>query len=132
VSRGSQRSPPPLRLSAGESRFADRSNTLLQQNHPLTARANHPAWNKGKLTGPKPPLRPGHVWLIRAKLQLERRTRDLALLIRAAAAGEQATSIPALAFRSMSDIDESVSSNEALIHRGLPVGRPTGSKVLAR
>ena len=32
-----------------------------------------------KLTGPKPPLRPGHVWLIRAKLQLERRTRDLAL-----------------------------------------------------
>jgi integrase len=38
-----------------------------------------PPWNKGKLTGPKPPLRPGHVWLIRAKLQLERRTRDLAL-----------------------------------------------------
>ena len=36
--------------------------------------------NKGKLTGPKPPLRPGHAWLIRAKLQLERRTRDLALL----------------------------------------------------
>jgi hypothetical protein len=31
------------------------------------------------LTGPKPPLRPGHVWLIRAKLQLEKRTRDLAL-----------------------------------------------------
>ncbi len=28
---------------------------------------------------PEPPLRPGHVWLIRAKLQLERRTRDLAL-----------------------------------------------------
>jgi integrase len=38
-----------------------------------------PGSNKGKLTGPKPPLRPGHVWLIRAKLQLERRTRDLAL-----------------------------------------------------
>ena len=37
------------------------------------------AWNKGKLTGPKPPLRPGHVWLIRAKLQLECRARDLAL-----------------------------------------------------
>jgi integrase len=40
---------------------------------------DRPAWNKGKLTGPKPPLRPGHVWCIRAKLQLERRTRDLAL-----------------------------------------------------
>jgi integrase len=37
------------------------------------------AWNKGKITGPKPPLRPGHVWAIRAKLQLEGRTRDLAM-----------------------------------------------------
>lgn len=37
------------------------------------------AWNKGKLTGPKPPLRLGHVWSIRARLQLERRARDLAL-----------------------------------------------------
>ena len=37
------------------------------------------AWNKGKLTGPKPPLRSGHVWSIRAKLQLERRPRDLTL-----------------------------------------------------
>ena len=43
------------------------------------ARPRRPAWNKGKFTGPKPPLRPGHVWSIRAKLQLERRTRDLAL-----------------------------------------------------
>jgi integrase len=43
------------------------------------ARPVRTAWNKGKLAGPKPPLRPGHVWLIRAKLQLERRTRDLAL-----------------------------------------------------
>jgi integrase len=37
------------------------------------------AWNKGKITGPKPPLRPGHVWSVRAKLQFEGRTRDLAL-----------------------------------------------------
>ena len=36
-------------------------------------------WNKGKITGPKPPLRPGHVWAIRAKLHLEKRTRDLAM-----------------------------------------------------
>ena len=43
------------------------------------AEAPRPARNKGKLTGPKPPLRPGRVWSIRAKLQ-ERRTRDLALL----------------------------------------------------
>jgi hypothetical protein len=37
------------------------------------------AWDKGKIAGPKPPLRPGHVWAIRAKLQLEKRTRDLAM-----------------------------------------------------
>ena len=38
-----------------------------------------PASTKGKLRGPKPPLRVGHVWSIRARLQLERRVRDLAL-----------------------------------------------------
>jgi hypothetical protein len=38
-----------------------------------------PPWNKGKLVGPKPPLRPSHVWSIRTKLQMGRKTRDLAL-----------------------------------------------------
>jgi hypothetical protein len=37
------------------------------------------AWNKGKLMGAKPPLRPKHVWSIRTKLQVEGRTRDLAM-----------------------------------------------------
>jgi hypothetical protein len=36
-------------------------------------------WNKGKLTGAKPPLRPKHVWSIRTKLQIEGRDRDLAM-----------------------------------------------------
>jgi integrase len=36
-------------------------------------------WNKGKIIGPKPPLRPKHVWSIRTKLQVEGRVRDLAL-----------------------------------------------------
>lgn len=36
-------------------------------------------WNKGKLIGAKPRLRPKHVWAIRTKLQLERDHRDLAL-----------------------------------------------------
>jgi integrase len=36
-------------------------------------------WNKGKLIGAKPPLRPSHVWSIRTKLQLKNRIRDLAL-----------------------------------------------------
>ena len=36
-------------------------------------------WNKGKLVGAKPPLRPSHVWSIRTKLQIEGHKRDLAL-----------------------------------------------------
>jgi integrase len=36
-------------------------------------------WNKGKLIGAKPPLRPSHVWSIRTKLQMLGRKRDLAL-----------------------------------------------------
>jgi len=44
-----------------------------------TAGDSRPAWNKGKITGPKPPLRPSHVWAIRAKLHLEKRTRDLVM-----------------------------------------------------
>ena len=41
--------------------------------------ARRSPWNKGKLTGAKPPLRPKHVWSIRTKLQVEGRTRDLAM-----------------------------------------------------
>lgn len=36
-------------------------------------------WSKGKIVGAKPPLRPKHVWSIRTKLQVEGRTRDLAM-----------------------------------------------------
>ncbi len=36
-------------------------------------------WNKGKMIGPKPPLRLKHVWSIRTSLQLEGHARDLAL-----------------------------------------------------
>src|SRR5215475_2027185 len=36
-------------------------------------------WNKGKLIGAKPPLRPKHVWSIRTRLMVEGRARDLAM-----------------------------------------------------
>ena len=36
-------------------------------------------WNKGKLTGAKPPLRQRHVWAIRTKLQIEQQARELAM-----------------------------------------------------
>ncbi|MEH2548910.1 integrase [Bradyrhizobium sp. AZCC 2262] len=41
--------------------------------------SKHVPWNKGKIVGAKPPLRPKHVWSVRTKLQVEGRTRDLAL-----------------------------------------------------
>jgi len=44
-----------------------------------TGKSPRRPWNKGKLIGAKPPLRQGHVWSIRTRLQLERRLRDLAL-----------------------------------------------------
>jgi integrase len=49
-----------------------------QVNATLTSHKRLP-WNKGKLTGAKPPLRPKHVWSIRTKLQIEGRARDLAM-----------------------------------------------------
>ena len=36
-------------------------------------------WNKGKVIGARPPLRPKHVWSIRTRLLLAGRVRDLAL-----------------------------------------------------
>jgi len=35
-------------------------------------------WNKGKLVGQKPPLKLQEIWAIRIRLQLARRTRELA------------------------------------------------------
>src|SRR5437667_6037017 len=48
------------------------------ENAIATANRRRP-WNKGKLTGAKPPLRSKHVWSIRTKLQIEGRVRDLAM-----------------------------------------------------
>lgn len=36
-------------------------------------------WNKGRVTGQKPPLKPREVWAIRVRLQISNRVRDLAL-----------------------------------------------------
>ncbi len=44
-----------------------------QQNH------GRSPWNKGRLVGQKRPLKPKEVWNIRARLQIEARTRDLAM-----------------------------------------------------
>src|SRR3989440_1172251 len=55
-----------------------RSMTMQDQVNAVPAPKRVP-WNKGKLTGAKPPLRPKHIWSIRTKLQIEGRVRDLAM-----------------------------------------------------
>src|SRR5271167_4411946 len=52
---------------------------MQNEDNPIPVTSKRVAWNKGKLTGAKPPLRPKHVRAIRTKLQIERRTRDLAM-----------------------------------------------------
>jgi integrase len=52
--------------------------TMQDQDDPIPS-SKRSTWNKGKLIGAKPPLRPKHVWSIRTKLQVEGRTRDLAM-----------------------------------------------------
>lgn len=41
--------------------------------------ASHAPWNKGKLVGQKAPLRLNDIWAIRVRLQLAKRTRELAM-----------------------------------------------------
>jgi hypothetical protein len=55
------------------------SKAMHDQEIQIPAKPGRLPWNKGKLTGAKPPLRPKHIWSIRSKLQLEGRTRDLAM-----------------------------------------------------
>ncbi len=49
---------------------------MVEQINTSTARQ---PWNKGRLIGPKPPLRPRHIWAIRTHFDLNRRVRDLAM-----------------------------------------------------
>ena len=36
-------------------------------------------WNAGRIIGPKPPLKPKHIWAIRQQLKNAHRARDLAM-----------------------------------------------------
>jgi integrase len=51
----------------------------MQNDNPSRSAPKRLPWNKGKLTGARPPLRPKNVWSIRTKLQVEGRIRDLAM-----------------------------------------------------
>lgn len=61
-----------LSLERGQTTETD---NVHDEPHPV----RRPPWNKGKLIGAKPPLRPSHVWSIGTELQIADRKRDLAL-----------------------------------------------------
>lgn len=46
---------------------------------PIITQEIHTPWNKGKLSGQKRPLKLQEVWAIRIRLELQEKTRDLAL-----------------------------------------------------
>jgi integrase len=52
---------------------------MSESNNCSSPAQHRTPWNKGKLIGAKPPLRPKHVWAIRTQLMIGGRTRDLAL-----------------------------------------------------
>src|ERR1700730_18606495 len=56
-----------------------RSTTMQDPTGANPQASRREPWNKSKLTGAQPPLRPKHVWSIRTKLQIAGRTRDLAM-----------------------------------------------------
>jgi integrase len=45
----------------------------------ISATERQVPWNKGKLIGQKPPLKPKEIWAIRTRLQLDHQTRSLAM-----------------------------------------------------
>jgi hypothetical protein len=46
---------------------------------PANATRREP-WNKGKIVGQKVPFKPKDIWALRVPLQMEKRSRELALL----------------------------------------------------
>src|ERR1700704_7021184 len=56
-----------------------RSSTMQDHENADPTTPRRVPWNKDKLIGAKPPLRPKPVWSIGTKLQVEGRTRDLAM-----------------------------------------------------
>jgi hypothetical protein len=87
---------------------------------PSTGHSRSP-WNKHKIIGPRPLLRPGHVWSIRAKLHLELRARDLALFNLAIDSKLRGRDLVALRVEDVAP--QGCAIDRANVARGKPVGR---------
>jgi integrase len=87
-----------------------------------TAKRRYVPWNKGRLIGQKPPLKPQQIWAIRIRLQLQGRVRDLAMFNLALDSKLRACDLVALR---LSD----VSSGDGIASRARIVQRKTGRPV---
>ena len=88
----------------------------------VTTSPRRTPWNKGKLICAKPPLRPNQVWLIRTRLLIERRARDLALFNLAIDSKLRGCDVVALKV-------EDVAPNSYALHRATVRQRKTGRPV---
>ena len=77
LSRKTPRSPLVASRAPTEHRL--HSSTTWEMIMAAVQCATRSPWNKGKLVGPKAPLRVRDVWAVRTRLQLQERARDLAL-----------------------------------------------------
>ena len=54
---------------------------MFANQNPMPYPKTFTPWNKGKVTGTKPPLKTKEIWDIKSQLQFSGNTRDLALSI---------------------------------------------------
>jgi integrase len=87
--------------------------------------------NKGKLIGQKPPLRPKHVWSIRARLQMDGRTRDLAMFNLAIDSKLRGRDVVALRVEDVAPSGYAVSRSRRGAAEEKPVG-PSGLNLRSR
>jgi hypothetical protein len=66
----------PLRKAQNQSPFIEDEVVMETLN---SSGAPRVPWNKGRLTGQKPPLKLGEIWAIRTRLQMSSNARELAL-----------------------------------------------------
>src|SRR5882757_11372942 len=71
-------SETPIRRPVQNRIVIHRVGALVMDQY-IHAATRHVPWNKGKLVGQKAPLKLKDIWAIRVRLQIQNRTRELAL-----------------------------------------------------
>ena len=69
--------PDPTSITSGDLNHSTAASTSTLLGQALSTRVS---WNHGRIVGPKPPLKPKHIWATRTRLQHNGRVRDLAMI----------------------------------------------------